>query len=291
MGARHVSANGLRFAYLEQGPRDGPLALCLHGFPDHAPTWRHLLPALADAGDHAVAPWLRGYAPTEAPRDRATSPATLTADVNALHRALGGDERAVLVGHDWGAVFASRAATAAPERWRSLVTMAVPPERTLAHHPPGPAQAARSWYMLLAQMPGAERAFARDDFALIEQLWRTWSPGLDPDSDDLRRIKASLDDPGALRAALSYYRGLALEMTAVIRGRRRLPAPPGQPHLVLHGEDDGCIGAGLARASAALLPHPASRVEVLASVGHFLHLEEPERVGELVLEHLGSTSP
>ena len=192
----------------------------------------------------------------------------------------------MLVGHDWGAVFAARAATAAPERWRSLATMAVPPERTLLHHPPDAAQAARSWYMLLAQLPGAERAFARDDFALVEQLWRTWSPGYEPDTDDLRRIKATLDDPGGLRAALSYYRGMAIEMAGVVAGRRRLPAPPGQPHLVLHGEDDGCIGVELARAATAVLAHPASRVEVLPAVGHFLQLEAPGRVGELVLDHL-----
>lgn len=286
MGARHVAANGLRFAYLEQGPADGPLALCLHGFPDHAPTWRHLLPVLAHAGYHAVAPWSRGYAPTEVPHDRATPPATLTADVNALHRALGGDERAVLIGHDWGAVFASRAARAAPSRWRSLVTMAVPPELVFLHHPPDAAQAWRSWYMLLAQLPRAERLFLRDDLALVEQLWRTWSPDHEPDVDDLRRLKATLSDPGVLRAALSYYRGVAGEAVAS-RGRTgRLPLPPRQPHLVLHGEDDGCIGAEFARAAASLLPHPRSRVEVLAGVGHFLHLEDPGQVADLVLDHL-----
>ena len=62
-----VEANGLHFAALAAGPADGPLALCLHGFPDAAPTWRHLLPALADAGFRAVAPWMRGYAPTAVP--------------------------------------------------------------------------------------------------------------------------------------------------------------------------------------------------------------------------------
>lgn len=289
MGARHVTANGLRFAYLEQGPRDGPLALCLHGFPDHAPTWRHLLPALADAGYRAVAPWLRGYAPTEVPPDRATSPATLTADVNALHRALDADGRAVLVGHDWGAVLAARAARAAGDRWRRLVTMAVPPELVFVHRTPDAAQAWRLWYVLLAQLPGAERAFLRDDLALVEQLWRTWSPGHEPDPQDLRRIKATLSDPGVLRAALSYYRGLAGEALASRRrGGLRVPLPPRQPHLVLHGADDGCIDAEFARASAQLLPHPASRVEVLAGVGHFLHLEAPERVAGLVTDHLGA---
>ena len=62
-----ISANGVEFGYLETG--EGPLALCLHGFPDSAWTWRHLLPALADAGYRAVAPFMRGYAPTSVPAD------------------------------------------------------------------------------------------------------------------------------------------------------------------------------------------------------------------------------
>ena len=62
-----VAANDLEFAYLEAG--DGPLTLCLHGFPDSAWTYRFLLPALADAGFHGVAPWMRGYAPTAVPDD------------------------------------------------------------------------------------------------------------------------------------------------------------------------------------------------------------------------------
>src|SRR5664279_6540788 len=67
---QRVTANGVDFAYLEAGPSDGPLALCLHGFPDHAPTWEHLMPELAAAGYHVVAPWLRGYSPTgRAPDD------------------------------------------------------------------------------------------------------------------------------------------------------------------------------------------------------------------------------
>ena len=67
MEHQRVTANGIEFAYLSDGPDDGPLALCLHGFPDTAHTWRHLLPVLAEAGYHAVAPWMRGYAPTAIP--------------------------------------------------------------------------------------------------------------------------------------------------------------------------------------------------------------------------------
>ena len=86
-----INANGLDFAYLEAGPSDGPLALCLHGFPDAAPTWNPLLAALGDAGFHAVAPWLRGYAPTQIPADGAYGVGALERDANALHDALGGD--------------------------------------------------------------------------------------------------------------------------------------------------------------------------------------------------------
>src|SRR3954454_7617817 len=108
-----VEANGLRFGYLDAG--EGPLALLLHGFPDSAYTWRHLLPALADAGFRAVAPWTRGDAPPAVPTDADSGVATLAPDANALHEALGGGADAVLVGHDWGAITAYGAAAIAPD--------------------------------------------------------------------------------------------------------------------------------------------------------------------------------
>src|SRR5947209_19249834 len=106
-----VKANGVGFEYLEDGPPDGPLALCLHGLPDTARTWRHLLPELAAAGFHAVAPWMRGYAPTEVPADGRYQTGALVADAIALHDGLGGDGRAALIGHDWGAIAAYGAAS------------------------------------------------------------------------------------------------------------------------------------------------------------------------------------
>src|SRR6266571_8223983 len=87
--ASTVVANDLEFGILEAG--SGPLALCLHGFPDCAHTWRHLLPALAGAGFHAVAPFMRGYAPTGVPADGAYQIGALAADAAALHEVLGVD--------------------------------------------------------------------------------------------------------------------------------------------------------------------------------------------------------
>src|SRR5687768_14216442 len=121
-----IEANGLLFGYLEAGPHDGPLALCLHGFPDSAWTWRHLLPDLAHAGYRAVAPFMRGYAPTEVPADGRYQSGALVADACALHEALGGDGRAVILGHDWGAIATYGAAAHQPDRWSKVVAGAVP---------------------------------------------------------------------------------------------------------------------------------------------------------------------
>src|ERR1700685_2015809 len=99
--ARTVTANGVEFGVLGGSRR--ALALCFHGFPDTAHTWRYLLPALAGAGFHAVAPFMRGYAPTGIPADGCFGLGALVADAVRLHDVLNGDDRAVLIGRDWGA--------------------------------------------------------------------------------------------------------------------------------------------------------------------------------------------
>ena len=144
--------NGLEVAYLTAGT-EGPLAVCLHGFPDSAHTWRHLLPELAAAGYRAVAPWLRGYAPTAVPADGRFQNGAVVQDTVQLHEALGGDGDAVLIGHDWGARCATGAAAIAPERWRRLVTMAVPPAGAVAEAFFSYQQLRRSWYCLLYTSP------------------------------------------------------------------------------------------------------------------------------------------
>ena len=101
MRSATVRANDLEFGVLEAG--SGPLALCLHGFPDTAHTWRHLLPALAGAGFHAVAPFMRGYAPTAVPADGAYRLRRADRRRRGPARGPGRRRDAVLIGHDWGA--------------------------------------------------------------------------------------------------------------------------------------------------------------------------------------------
>lgn len=114
-----------------RGPDDGPLALCLHGFPDTRHTFRFLAPHFAARGYRVVVPSMRGYAPCSVSRTDNYQVVTLANDANRMHEVLGGDGRAVLIGHDWGA-FATYAATdAEPDRWRRAVTMAVPPSAVM----------------------------------------------------------------------------------------------------------------------------------------------------------------
>src|SRR5579859_2339746 len=280
--SRTVAANDIGFAILEAG--SGPLALCLHGFPDCAQTWRHLLPALADAGFHAVAPFTRGYAPTGIPADGAYQIGARAADAVALHEVLGGDADAVLVGHDWGAEAAYAAAAHAPERWRRLVTLAVPPAGMDAELLSDYEQLKRFFYIFMFRDPlgFADAVVAADDMAFIDRLWQDWSPGFEP-GEHLAQVKDSLREPANLAAAISYYRAVgeapadryAAEEEAV--GRQ---AP--QPTLYLHGAADGCIGVDLARGAARYLA-PSSRVVVIEEAGHFLHLERPAEVNEHIL--------
>ncbi|HYF44867.1 MAG TPA: alpha/beta hydrolase, partial [Acidimicrobiales bacterium] len=242
----------------------------------------------ADAGFHAVAPALRGYAPTDVPDDGLYQTGALAADANALHEVLGGDERAVVVGHDWGALAAYGAAGSAPDRWARCVGMAVPPSGTMGMSFLTFDQLKRSWYMFLFQSPLAEMAVAQDDLAFIERLWRDWSPGHDP-SEDLPAVKDALREPDRLTAALGYYRAtigqgptsdeLAVEQAATG------DVPP-QPTLYLHGIDDGCMGIEVARTASAAFDRDGCRYEEVADAGHFLHLERPDHVNALIVEHL-----
>lgn len=291
-GARFVRANGLRFAYLSWGPSDGPLALLLHGFPDHAPTWRHLGPVLGDAGYRAVAPWMRGYAPTEVPARSRVDLDTLAADVNALHRALGGDDRAVVVGHDWGAIATYRAVVAAPGNWQRYVTMAVPPEPALAGAFRDPAQLRRSWYVVAFQLPGARRLAQRFALDLLDTLWERRVFGDRWTEEDVDALRSTLRSPGTMTTAIGYYRELVRWMVLgrYPGGIEMLPAIPG---LYLHGRRDAAVGARYAEVAGSLPGGP--QVEVFDDSGHWLHLQEAERVHRLVLGFLATpptaTSP
>lgn len=290
---RHtVEANGLSFECLRAGDGDR-LALCLHGFPDDAGSMAPVLDALADGGFTAVAPYMRGYGPTDPAPDGDYSPQALGADAVALAGRLGetldvdGDDP-VLVGHDWGAVAAYAADRTDPDAFDRMVTMAVPPgfDPLVFEYP---RQVLRSWYMWFFQLPAIpERALRWRDFALVDFLWGLWSPGWDYPEARISDVKETFRAEETVEAALQYYRDtVTLSIPELFtEGPPSLAdVPPIRtPTLVICGEDDGCIGPELFDHADEVIEE--CRVVRVREAGHFVHQERPDVVCEEILEWL-----
>jgi len=259
---RHVEANGLKFAYLEEGT--GPLVLLLHGFPDTAHTWDAVRPALAKAGWRAVSPFMRGYFPTEIPADGRYDGDTLGADVAALIPALGA-ERAVVVGHDWGASAAYAAAHLAPERISFLVTVAIPHPMVLK---PTPRIMWGARHMLRFRLFDSTAKVRAKDFAHIDELWHRWSPGWDVPAKETEAVKEALRQPGSLEAALGYYRALGVRPSPSQRHRVNIPS------AVFAPQNDGILTP--AHYQRATRMYTAAHEIVSVPGGHFTHRQHPD---------------
>ncbi|HEY5364487.1 MAG TPA: alpha/beta hydrolase [Aestuariivirga sp.] len=204
---KYIQANGLKFAYFEEG--SGPLVLLVHGFPDTAHTWDQVRPALAAAGFRAVSPFTRGYAPTEIPREEAFDADTLGRDILALIEALG-ETQAILVGHDWGASAAFSAVGLMPSRIRKLITLALPHPLSLTFMPfffwPFVMWGCRH-YFWLSRKNAADRIKAKN-MVYLDTLVQRWSPGWNVPLGETDEVKKSFETPGSLEAALGYYRAV-----------------------------------------------------------------------------------
>ena len=280
-----LRANGIEFAYVEVGA--GPLVLLLHGFPDTAHSWNHQMAALAAAGFRAVAPWLRGYPPTEIPKGGFYDRGTLAADVREIIRGLNGEEPCLLVGQDWGASIAYQVLAAFPERVRRAVVMAIPhpaeTKKTLlqARHI---HRSFHWWFFQLPDLP--EAALAADGFAMIDYLWDYWCAPGHRDDAHLAEVKRMLAEPGALGATLGYYRAMfdpAKADPALEDVRRAIERAITVPTLALCGAEDMRAETMADQARNFTGPY---RFELVPAAGHFLHREQPEAVNRLMLEWL-----
>jgi len=294
-----VHAPAVELKALTWGPPDGPIALCLHGFPDTPYGWRKLAPRLAAAGWRVVAPFMRGYAPSSIPSDGSYHVGAMMDDALQVRSAAGGTDHDVVIGHDWGAMAATGLAAMPDSPFaKAVIASAFPPAasfrplsrvpelaRLLGHIP---AQLLRSWYIMYFQLPWAPE---RSASWVVPRLWRQWSPGYDA-REDLRHVDAAIGTPESWRAALGAYR-------AVIRNTRPptryaelnqlWTSLPTLPSLYLHGRDDGCMTAAFTRWIPSALPD-RSDIAVVDHAGHFLQLEQPETVADLVLGFIGSAS-
>ena len=271
---REIEANGLRFAYIEEG--SGPLVVFLHGFPDNAWTYGKQLSAFARAGYHAVAPFMRGYAPTAIPPDGKYDPLTLARDVEGLIRTLSPSGKAFVVGMDWGGTATFAAMVTNPSCIERAVVMATPHPATFAAIRKDPATVHAMFHLYFFQTPGVENIVGTEGLSFIDYLWGQWSPAFES-TERLRSVKETLSAPGSLKAALGYYPAF---FAAAAAGN--IPVGPiSTPTLTIYG------GADLSCKYAAQeepLFKGSYRRRVLPGVGHFPHLEREEEVNQLILD-------
>ena len=270
-----------------QAMGDGPIVLCLHGFPDNARSFRHQLPALAEAGYRAISLTLRGYEPGAIPADGDYTMETIATDILAVIESL--DTGPVhLIGHDWGAAVAYVATSAAPERFKSLTVMAVPHAGRFAREGLRiPKQLRLSWYMGFFNIPWlSDWVVQRQDYAFIRKLWRDWSPGWQPEPGVLDSVIQTLSQPGVRSAALGYYRA-ALSIKALLVSAEEAHYPVPVPTLALSGERDGCIASEVFEQLMVAQDFPKGLTfSRIAEAGHFLHQEQPEQVNREILDWL-----
>lgn len=287
MQTETVKANGLEFHCLSAG--EGPLLLCMHGFPDTPHSFVPLMERMSAQGYRVVAPFMRGYAPTSI--QGPYQPAAFGQDVLGLIEALG-YEKGFVYGHDWGTAAAYGAAVLGPDRVEKMIAASVPYGSGMSKALiTDPAQQRRSWYVFFFQTPLADISVPLEDFVFIERLWRDWSPGWDFPAAMLAEAQAALAKPGVLGAALSYYRNAmnpALRDEALAALEQRIGTEPiAVPSLYVHGATDGCIAPGVADGMQKLFSGPFDRL-VLDGVGHFVHAEDPDRFATEIAKFLES---
>lgn len=270
--------SSVELACIERG--QGPLVLCLHGFPDNACSWLPMLELLAAQGYRAVAPFMRGYYPSAVAADGDYSVTVLAQDVLDLIDALG-EQSAIVIGHDWGGMAAFTAANIAPDKISKLVVASAP---HLHKTPFTFAQVLKSWYVLFFQLPVLpQKLLARKQFRLIDNLYSSWSPEWTASTEHLDSVKSSLSGPGALLAAIGYYRSMVRRMNrqkwAVMSAQTTVPA------LVIVGQRDRSTGAELFVTSKDCYTQ-LRELRVMPGVGHFPQLENPEGFASAVLAFL-----
>lgn len=280
-----IRANGMDFAYLEAGK--GPLIYLLHGFPDTAFGYQKVMASLAASGYRAVAPFMRGYAPSPLASDGDYSIPALGRDVLALIEHFGAGEKARVVGHDWGSIATQYAANLRPDRFEKIVLCAVPQMRRFFLSMTS-AQIKRSHYIFKFQAPfWAEKRLPKNDFEwLREVIYKRWSPGYVFSEEELAPVLDGFKDPARLKAALAYYRAIPAVVSNPRKARIGFRAIT-VPAMVIYGSDDGCIGAEMFSNQDKRFKAGLELVEK-PGMGHFPQYEQPDWFAEQIVRFFGA---
>lgn len=271
---RRVAGDGVELAVLDEG--EGCPVLLLHGFPDSSRLWRHQVAVLSAAGMRAIVPDLRGFGESEKPEAvQEYAVARSVADMVAVLDALAID-RGHVVGHDFGAVVAWVLAALVPDRVDRLVAMSV------GHPATGQLRTMedreKAWYQLLFQFPDvAEALLQRDDWKLFREWLR--------EDGDIEHYLTDLSRPGALTAGLNWYRA---NLAPKLELQRRTPPPAvAAATLGLWSSGDNYLTEHRMIRSGEHVTG-AWRYERIEGASHWMQLDDPDRVNELLVEFLGS---
>ena len=274
--------DGLVFDVVDDGPADGPAVVLLHGFPENSSSWERVTPALNDAGYRTLAPNQRGYSPRARPKGRrAYVVPQLTSDVVALLDQAGA-RQAHIVGHDWGGEVAWPLAAWHRDRVTTVTSLSTPHPGAMVRAMATSTQLLHSWYMLALQTPALPerlvlgRPGGRLD--LVPQLVRSGLP------EDLAvRYRDFLSEPGALTAAINWYRALPFVSP------RRLTEHVSVPSLYVWSTNDPFLGRKAADLTQRYVNGPY-RFEVFEGTSHWIPETEPDRVASLLIEHFKAHS-
>ncbi len=274
-----ISTNGIRMHYVTQGK--GPLIVLLHGFPEFWYSWRHQIPVLAGQGYRVVAPDLRGYNETEKPQRGYDIP-TLLCDIAGLITSLG-EERAIIVGHDWGGVLAWQFAIDYPQMTRCLIVLNAPHPGAMLREMRTFKQLRKSWYVFAFQLPWLpEYMLSRNNADEIGRMMR--GAALQKEAfprSETAKYQQAMSQPGAIKAALNYYRQLIRRIPHIYRSRN---FQVNVPALLIWGEHDIALGIELTEGLESWVPY--LRIKRIPDSGHWVQQEQPEKVNQYMLEFL-----
>ena len=277
----YIDVNGIRLHYVTQGK--GPLIVLMHGFPEFWYSWRYQIPFLADHGYSVVAPDLRGYNETDKPRKGYDIP-TLLRDIEELVKGLG-HQKATIVGHDWGGMLAWAFAMDYPAMTESLIVMNAPHPAAMMREMRTLKQLRKSWYVFAFQIPWLpEYMLGRNNANEIGRVLRgaALQKSAFP-SEVTARYQEAMSKPGAIKAALSYYRQLFWRLPFSFRS---YDAQISAPTLLIWGEQDIALGIELTTGLELCVSN--IQIKRIPDSGHWVQQEQPEKVNQYMLDFLQS---
>lgn len=275
-----IQVNRMGIHYVTAGK--GPLLLLLHGFPESWYTWRHQIPFLAQHFQ-VVAPDLRGYGESDRPKKVADyQPSEIVSDIVGLIKGLG-HEKARIVGHDWGGAIAWRMGIEHPEMVEQLAILNCPhPYLFFKALKSNFTQLKKSWYLFAFQLPYLpEMLFRTNPEKVLKGILRgsTKKPEIFKD-EDIQYYLKSLKKPGAIEAAINYYRAtFRAKKDPIIKDKIKVPT------LLIWGDGDAALGKELTIGTEELVEGPF-KIEFLSGCSHWVNEEEPERVNQMLLDFL-----